>query len=90
MNISLSPETQLLLEEQMKKGRFATADETMQAALRVLGEATRSGSHEDSSYEDLPADAREAIEESEEQIERGEGRPWSEVRSEILAQFGRE
>ena len=84
MNISLSPETQLLLEEQMKKGRFSTADETMQAALRVLDDATRSGF-----YEDLPADTRQAIEESEDQIERGEGRAWSEVRSEILAQFGR-
>ena len=82
MNISLSPETELLLEEQMKKGRFANADETMQAALRTLGETRRL---ED--YEELPAETRQAIEESEAQIERGEGRPWTEVREEILSRF---
>jgi Arc/MetJ-type ribon-helix-helix transcriptional regulator len=82
MNISLSAETQKLLEEQMNKGCFATADEAMQAALRTL-EETR---HVDD-YEDLSPGTRSAIEEAEAQCERGEGRPWQEVRSEILARF---
>lgn len=74
-----------MLEEQMKKGGFASIDETMRAALRSLEESTRI-----SYYDDLPAETRQAIEESERQIDRGEGRPWKEARSEILAQFKRQ
>lgn len=85
MTISLSSETQKLLDDQMKKGRFATVDETMRAALRSLDESTRT-----SDYDDLPAETREIIEESDRQIDRGGGRPWNEVRAEILSQFTRE
>ena len=80
MNISLSPETQKLLEEQMRKRHFSTPDEAMRAALRSLDESSPA-----LDYEDLAPETREAIEESEQQFERGEGRPWNEVRAEILS-----
>lgn len=81
MNITLSPETQKLLDEQMKKGHYATPDETMLAALPTLDEV-----HGDD-YEDLDADTRKAIEEAEAQYQQGEGRPWSQVREELINRF---
>jgi Arc/MetJ-type ribon-helix-helix transcriptional regulator len=81
MNISLSPQTQKLLEEQMRKGRFATPDEAMQTALRALDGSTG----ED--YADLDSETRDAIEQAEAEYDRGEGRPWEEVREELLARF---
>ena len=38
MNIALSPKTQVLLEQQMKRGRFSTHDEAVHAALQMLDE----------------------------------------------------
>lgn len=84
MTISLAPETQRLLEEQMSKGSFATVDEALRAALRTLGE-TRRGEE----YEELSPETRLAIEEAEAQCDRGEARPWQEVRAEILSRFAR-
>lgn len=81
MNITLSPETQKLLQEQMKLGHFSTPDDAVRTALQTLAE-TRG---ED--YEDLDAETREAIDEAEAQYQRGEGRPWAEVRAELLARF---
>lgn len=79
MNITLSPETPKLLEEQMKLGHFPTPDDAGRTALQTLSE-TRG---ED--YEDLDAETRDAIEEAEAQYQRGEDRPWAEVRAELLA-----
>jgi Arc/MetJ-type ribon-helix-helix transcriptional regulator len=81
MNVSLSPETQQLLEEQMKAGRFSDPDEVLKLALRTLNQLRG----ED--YEDLDPETRAAIEEAEAEYQRGEGRPWDQVREEILARF---
>jgi Arc/MetJ-type ribon-helix-helix transcriptional regulator len=81
MNVILNPDTQRLLEAQMTKGRFATPDDAMQTALRLLDRARL----ED--YEELDSQTRSAIDEAEAQYQRGEGRPWEEVRAEVLARF---
>jgi Arc/MetJ-type ribon-helix-helix transcriptional regulator len=81
MNIALSPETQRLLEAQMKKRHFASPDEAVQFALRTL----ESTSPID--YEDLDEQTRAAIDEAEAQYQRGEGRPWEEVREELRSRF---
>jgi len=81
MNITISLKTQQLIEEQMRKGQFSSPDDVLQLALQTL-EQTHS---ED--YEDLDPQARAAIEEAEAQYERGEGRPWEEVRDEVRARF---
>ena len=57
MNVSLSPETQKLLEEQVRKGCFRSADEAIRAALRSLDGATHIAE-----VVDLPAERREQIE----------------------------
>ena len=81
MTITLSPETQKLLEEQMKTGQFSDADEVLRLALQTLSQ-TEAGD-----YDDLDADTRAAIEESEAQLARGEGIPWEDVREELRARF---
>ena len=84
MTISLSPETQKLLEEQMKKHGYASADEAVRTALERLNQ-------EDSEYiEDLDEETQVAIQEGLAQSERGEGRPWEQVREEIRARFIKE
>jgi Arc/MetJ-type ribon-helix-helix transcriptional regulator len=81
MNITISSKTQQLLEKQMRRGSFSNPDDVLQLALETL-EQTRG---ED--YEDLDPQTRAAIEEAEAQYERGEGRPWEEVRAELRARF---
>lgn len=81
MNISLTPETEKLLEEQMKKGHFASPDDVVRTALQALDQVRG----ED--YEDLDEETRSAIEEAEAQHQRGEGRPWEEVREELKSRY---
>ena len=81
MHIVLSPETQKLLEERMRSGRFATPDEAVRAALQTLGDV------EGDALEDLDAETRAAIERADAQGDRGEGRPWEQVRDELRARY---
>jgi Arc/MetJ-type ribon-helix-helix transcriptional regulator len=81
MTISLSPETQKLLEERMKRGGFATPDDAVRVALEMLEQ------YEGEALEDLDPDTLAAIERAEAQSARGEGRPWEEVKAELRAKF---
>ena len=81
MNIVLSPETQKLLEERMRSGRFATPDEAVRAALQTLGDV------EGDALEDLDTETRAAIDRAEAQGDRDEGRPWEQVRDELRARY---
>ena len=81
MTISLTTETQRLIEERMKRAGFASADELVRVALQTLDQV---GGDD---YDELDAETRAAIEEGEAQYERGEGRPWEEVREELRARF---
>jgi Arc/MetJ-type ribon-helix-helix transcriptional regulator len=81
MTITLTPETQKLLEDRMKKGGYATPDALVRAALQTLDEV------EGDAYEDLDQDTRDAIERAEAQSARGEGRPWEDVKAELRARF---
>lgn len=81
MTISLSPETQKLLEDHMKRGGFATPDDVVRAALETLDQARG----ED--FEDLDPETQAAIEEGLAEAERGEVRPWHEVRAELKARY---
>lgn len=81
MSITLTPETQKLLEDRMKKGDYATPDDLVRAALQTLDDV------EGEAYEDLDQDTREAIERAEAQAARGEGRPWDDVKAEFRARF---
>ena len=79
--VELSDETETLLDAHLSRGGFGTADELLRFALSAL-DGTRG---ED--YEDLDEETRAAIEEAEASYERGEARPWSEVRAELLAKY---
>jgi predicted transcriptional regulator len=81
MAITLSPETQRLIEERMKQTGLDTADELVRLALQTLDQVRG----ED--FEDLDPETQAAIEEGLAQADRGEGRPWEEVREELRARF---
>ena len=77
MTISLTPQTQRLLEEQMRKHGYANADETVRIALEKLDQEI--GEY----IEDMDPETQAAIENGLNQADRGEGRPWEQVREEI-------
>ncbi|MDB5322082.1 MAG: hypothetical protein JWN40_3713 [Phycisphaerales bacterium] len=81
MAIVLSAETQKLIEERMKETGVETADELVRVALQTL----RQVRGED--FEDLDSETRAAIEEGLAQADRGEWRPWEEVREELRSRF---
>lgn len=79
--VSLSAETQRLIEQRMKETGVRTPDELVRVALQTLHQ-TRG---ED--FEKLDPDTRAAIEEGLAQADRGETRPWEQVREELRARF---
>jgi Arc/MetJ-type ribon-helix-helix transcriptional regulator len=81
MGISLSTETQKLLEDRMQRDGFDTADDLVRVALEALDQARA----ED--YDELDAETRAAIEEAEAQHERGEGVPWEQFKETLRARF---
>ena len=76
MTITLSPETQRLLEDQLNTGNFASADEVLRAALQALDELS-----------ELDQATLDAIDVSEEENERGEFVDWDDVREDVRAEF---
>ena len=81
MSISLTHETQQLIEEQMKRTGIETADDLVRLALRTLNQI------QSEDFEELDPETRAAIDEAEAQLDRGEGRPWEQVRGELRARF---
>jgi predicted transcriptional regulator len=81
MAIVLSEETQKLIEQRLRESGLDTADELVRVALQTLDQVRG----ED--FEDLDEATRAAIEEGLAQADRGEGRPWAEVREELRARF---
>jgi Arc/MetJ-type ribon-helix-helix transcriptional regulator len=81
MAISLSLETQRLIEERRVRHGYWSADEVVRAALECLD------------FQDelqLDWETVQAIEEGEAQLERGEGRRWEEVRQELRTKYLRQ
>ena len=70
MNISLSDETQQLLERQMKERGDSSPDEVIRAALETL---------ESQTLDYLDPDTLAAIERAEAEIAQGEGIPLDEA-----------
>ena len=78
MNIVLSPETQKLLEERLKSGEYRSPDHVVRAALDALSELETHG---------LDEETLEAIDQAEDQIERGQVHDWKDVREQVQAKF---
>jgi len=81
MTISLSPETQRLLEREMQEAGVDTPDELVRVALQTLHQVRGEN------FEDLDPATQAAIEEGLSQADRGETRPWSEVREGLRTRF---
>ena len=81
MSITLSDETQKLIETRMKETGVETADELVRLALRTLEQA------QGEDFEDLDPNTQAAIQEGIAEADRGESRPWAEVREELRARF---
>jgi putative addiction module CopG family antidote len=65
MNVRLKPELQKFVDDEVKAGNFASADEVIEAGLARLMLDPASG--------DVEAETLAAIDEAEAQIDRGEG-----------------
>ena len=81
MNVSLRPDLAKFIAEQVSSGRFDSAEAAVNAAVaRVKAEQELLAGELDD--EDLAA-----IEEGLAQLNRGETRPWHEVRAELKAKY---
>ena len=78
MTITLSPETQKLVEEKLKTGGYRSADEVVHAALAALTELEANG---------LDEDTLDAIDRAEDEIDGGEVHDWKDVRDRVRAKF---
>ena len=78
MGLSLSPETQQLIEAQMRKGGYNSADDVVRVALELLDQTQ---------CDALDEETLESIDRAEDQIERGEYRSWDEVKAELRAKY---
>ena len=83
MTINLSHETNRMIEERMKKGGYADPDAVVRFALETLEEM------EGESIEELDEETQAALARAVAQSDRGEGRPWEEVRAELRARLKR-
>jgi len=81
MNVTLTPESQKLLELQLKKGNFSSAEKAVHFALEALDQVRGDD------IEDLDRETQAAIERAFAQSARGEGRSWEEVRRELSAKY---
>ena len=78
MDISISPQTQRLLEERMKERADSSPDDVIRAALETL---------ESQALEDLDPETLAAIDRAEEGIAGGEGMPADEAFAQLRRKY---
>jgi Arc/MetJ-type ribon-helix-helix transcriptional regulator len=81
MTIALSPESQKLVESQLREGNFSSAEKAVQFALEAMDQVRGDD------IEELDGETQAAIERAFAQSARGEGRPWEEVRRELTIKY---
>ena len=79
MNVTLKPELERFIDDQVSVGRFSSAAEVLEAGLARL--------MLDPSHDELDAEDQAAIDESEAQISRGEDLDWKEVSVTLRRQY---
>jgi putative addiction module CopG family antidote len=77
MTITISSQTQKLLDEQMQRGVYSSVDDVVRVALETLNQV------QGEDYEDLDEETRAAIERGEAQYQRGEGIPLDQAFAEL-------
>jgi antitoxin ParD1/3/4 len=81
MNLTLKPEDQRFLDEQVKSGRFSSPEDAVAEAIdRLRWEDDITPTPEDLA----------AVREGLAQLDRGEGIPWEKVRRELNEKYGLE
>jgi len=80
MNITLKPEQEKFIQNQLAQGRFPNAEAVINQALQLLQEKQRE-------YEDWVEDVRVKVNEAAAELERGEGVPLETVVEQIQAKF---
>jgi Arc/MetJ-type ribon-helix-helix transcriptional regulator len=78
MRLSLSAETEQLIEAQLRKGGYNSADDLVRVALELLDQVEP---------EALDDETLAAIDRAEDQIERGAYRAWDDVKAELRAKY---
>jgi len=81
MNVSLRSDLAKFISEQVTAGRYSSADAAVNAAV------ARIKAEEELLAGEVDDDDLAAIEEGLAQLNRGESRPWEEVRAELRAKF---
>ena len=79
MDVPLRPELERFIDEQVKAGHFCSAAEVVEAGLARL--------MLDPEPDALDAGDRAAIEESEQQLARGEDLDWQGVRARLRSKY---
>jgi Arc/MetJ-type ribon-helix-helix transcriptional regulator len=79
MQVTLTPETAEMVERRLKEGHYASADQLFQAAMIAL----------DNQLEPLDEETLTAIDEAEDDIERGDVYPLEAVEDQIRAMFSK-
>jgi antitoxin ParD1/3/4 len=82
MIVTLSSEQESIVTDLIATGSFQTAEEVLQAALRLL-------ETERQSYQTWIAETRENVQEGIESLDRGEGIDGETVMNELLAKLQR-
>ena len=77
MNLTLSSDIQQFIDEQVREGRFASAEELIEAAIMDMRDAD----------EELDEETLAAIKEADAQAERGEGMDFDEFRAQMVKKF---
>ncbi len=80
MNVTLRPEVEALIAEQVRAGRFPTAEAVIEAAVTELVEA--------SSGDALDAEDWAAIAEADAEFDRGEGIDLADLKADYEKRFG--
>jgi len=81
MTVQLKPELAKFVQEQVEAGQFGSVDEAVNAAV------ARFQSEQELLSGELDDADLAAIEEGLAQLNRGEGRPWEQVRDELRAKY---
>lgn len=78
MTIQLRPEIQKFVDEQVKTGEYASTEEVLEAGIARLMLDPQP---------DLDEETLAALERGEAEGDRGEVRPWEDLKAELLAKY---
>ena len=83
MNVELSPDTRMIVDEYVGRGEFATAVDVISAAVRFLKE------EEDRFWDDVNERVAEAeVSVAEGRIAKGDSEFWARVRARVFVADG--